>query len=153
MADTLKSEWIMDVKAEVSPPIEIADGPMGLRRIIPIGGGTFEGPKLKGTVLAGGADYQILRKDGVTVLEAKYLLKTDDGVTIAVTNKGMRHGPPEVLKRLFAGEPVDPSEYYFRAAPEFEAPSGRYEWLNKSLFMSVGERKVDGVVIHFYRIL
>lgn len=153
MADALKSEWIMDLKADVAPPVEIADGPMGTRRVIPILGGTFEGPTLKGKVVPGGADYQILRKDDVTVLEAKYLLETDDGVTIAVTNRGMRHGPPEVLKRLFAGEPVDPSEYYFRAVPEFEAPPGPYEWLNKSLFMSVGERTVDGVVIHFYRIL
>jgi hypothetical protein len=153
MAQALQSEWIMDVKAEVAPPIEIADGPMGTRRIISIGGGTFEGPRLKGRIVPGGADYQILRRDGVLVLVAKYLLETDDGVIIAVANRGMRHGSPEVLRRLAAGEPVAPSEYYFRAAPEFEAPSGRYDWLNKSLFMSVGERYSAGVVIHIHRIL
>jgi Protein of unknown function (DUF3237) len=153
MTEALKSEWIMDVKAEVAPPIEIADTPLGTRRIIPIGGGTFEGPRLKGKVVPGGADYQILRQDGVTVLEAKYLLETDDGVTIGVTNRGMRHGSPEVIRKLAAGEKVDPSEYYFRAAPEFETPSGPYDWLNKSLFMSVGERYSAGVVIHIHRIL
>ncbi len=153
MADVLKSEWIMDLKAEVAPPIEIADAPLGPRRIIPILGGSFEGPALKGKVVPGGADYQILRRDGVTVLEAKYLLETDDGAVIAVVNRGMRHGPAEVLQRVMAGEAVDPSEYYFRAAPEFEAPAGPYDWLNKSLFMTTGERYSDGVIIHFHRIL
>lgn len=153
MAEALQSEWIMDVKADVAPPIEIEDGPMGTRRIIPIGGGSFEGPKLKGRVVPGGADYQFIRKDDVVILEAKYLLETDDGVTIAVTNRGMRHAAPEVLRRLSAGEIVAPEEYYFRAAPEFEAPQGRHEWLNKSLFMSVGERYAAGVVIHIHRIL
>ena len=153
MADTLKSEWIMDVMADVAPPIEIPETPLGPRRIIPILGGSFEGPLLKGRVVPGGADYQIVRKDGVTILEAKYLLETDDGAVISVINRGMRHGPPEVLRRVMAGEKVDPSEYYFRAAPEMEAPIGKYEWINKALFMSVGERSKSGVVIHFYRIL
>ena len=76
MAEALKSEWIMDVKADVAPPIEVPDAPLGPKRIIPILGGTFEGPLLKGRVVPGGADYQIVRKDGVTILEAKYLLET-----------------------------------------------------------------------------
>ena len=153
MADALNTEWIMDVKADVAPPIEVPDSPLGPKRIIPILGGTFEGPLLKGRVVPGGADYQIVRKDGVTILEAKYLLETDDGVIISVVNRGMRHGPADVLRRVMAGEAVNPSEYYFRAAPEMEAPIGKYDWLNKSLFMSVGDRSVSGVVIHFHRIL
>ena len=153
MVDALKSEWVMDVKADVAPPINIPETPLGPRRIIPILGGSFEGPKLKGRVLPGGADYQIIRKDDVTILEAKYLLETDDGAVISVINRGMRHGPAEVLRRVMAGEKVDPSEYYFRAAPEMEAPVGKYEWINKALFMSVGERSATGVLIHFYKIL
>jgi Protein of unknown function (DUF3237) len=153
MAEALKSEWVMDVKADVAPAIEIEKTPLGTRRIIPIGGGTVEGPRLKGKVLPGGADYQISRSDGVTVLEARYLLETDDGAIVAVRNRGMRHGPPEVMRRLAGGEAVDPGDYYFRAAPEFEAPAGRYDWLNKSLFMSVGERYSGGVIIHIHRIL
>ena len=92
MADVLKSEWIMDLKAEVAPPIEIADAPLGPRRIIPILGGTVsKGRPLKGKVVPGGADYQILRRDGVTVLEAKYLLETDDGADHR--GRQSRHAP------------------------------------------------------------
>jgi len=74
----------------------------------PILGGRLDGARLKGEILGGGADWQFTRADAVTVLEALYLLRTHDGVTIQVTNRGLRHGPPEVMKRLAQGQPVDP---------------------------------------------
>jgi hypothetical protein len=70
-----------------------------------------------------------------------------------VTNRGIRRGPPAVMERLGRGEPVDPSEYYFRTVAEFEAPVGsKYEWLNQSLFIGVAERKPDAAIVRFYRV-
>jgi hypothetical protein len=86
------------------------------------------------------------------VVEALYLLRTDDGVTIQVRNRGMRHGPEAVMQRLAAGDAVDPSEYYFRALPAITAPAGPYEWLNRSLFVCSGARMVDSVRLWFYQI-
>ena len=121
--------------------------------MVPILSGTFEGPEIKGEILPGGIDWQLIRSDKVTEIEAHYVLKTDDGVLIRVINRGFRYGPPEVMQRLAAGELVDPAEYYFRAAPLFEAPSGRYEFLNCALFVCTGERYPDLVVVHVFEIL
>lgn len=78
---------------------------------------------------------------------------THDGVTIRVSSKGMRHGPPAVMARLNAGEVVPPEQYYMRAVARFDAPGGTCDWLNKALFVSWGERYADKVVIHYYGVL
>jgi hypothetical protein len=132
---------------------EVGNTPHGRRRIIPITGGTFNGPAIKGTVEAGGADWQIIRTDNVAELDAQYTLKTDDGVLIYIRNKGYRHGPAEVLQRLAKGEAVNPKEYYFRATPIFETASEKYNYLNKYIYIASGERKKDSVVINFYKVL
>jgi hypothetical protein len=132
---------------------ELGNTPHGRRRIIPITGGTFKGPAIKGTVESGGADWQIVRADNVAELDAQYTLKTDDGVLIYVRNKGYRHGPAEVLQRLAKGEAVNPKEYYFRATPVFETASEKYNYLNKYIYIASGERKKDSVVINFYKVL
>jgi hypothetical protein len=145
-------ELLLEVRADLGAPSVVGQTPEGLRRVLPILGGTFEGPRLRGEVLAGGADWQYVRADEVTVVDAQYLLRTHDGVLLQVRNRGLRHGPREVLRRLSAGESVDPSAYYFRAAPSFSAPAGPYEWLNRSLFVSTGARYAMSVVLWFYRI-
>lgn len=132
---------------------EVGNTPHGRRRIIPITGGTFEGPAIKGTVEAGGADWQIIRADNVAELNAKYTLKTNDGALIYIENKGYRHGPAEVLQRLAKGEAVDVKEYYFRTTPVFETASEKYDYLNKYIYIATGERKKDSVIIHFYKVL
>lgn len=149
----LKAELQFTATIAVGPTVDLGPGPRGGRRMVPILSGPFEGPRIKGEILPGGTDWQLVRTDGVTEIEAHYTLKTDDGVLIRVINKGFRHGPPEVMRRLAAGEAVDASEYYFRAAPTFDAPSGRYEWLNRSLFVSSGERFPDRVVLRFFEVL
>jgi Protein of unknown function (DUF3237) len=132
---------------------ELGTTPHGRRRIIPITGGTFEGPAIKGTVEAGGADWQIIRADNVAELDAQYTLKTDDGVFIYIKNKGYRQGPPEVMQRLAKGETVDAKEYYFRTTPVFETASDKYNYLNKYIYIATGERKATTVVISFFKIL
>ena len=125
----------------------------GKRRIIPITGGTFEGPNMKGTIVAGGADWQTVRTDGTADLEARYTLKTDDNALIYIQNKGIRIGKPEVLARLAKGEKVNPSEYYMRTTATFEVAEGKYSWLTKSVVVATGMRNAKSVVIRFYKVL
>ncbi len=146
-------ELLFEVRATLETPILVGEVPEGARRVVPIRGGTFEGVRLRGTVVPGGADWQYLRADGVMVVEAQYLLRTDDGVIIQVNNRGMRHGPEAVMRRLGAGESVDPAEYYFRATPRLSAPAGRYAWLNRRVFLCSGARLPDAVLLWFYEVL
>jgi hypothetical protein len=145
-------ELALELTATLETPHSIGQTPHGVRRVVPIVGGTFEGPTLRGTVVPGGADWQVTRSDGVSELEALYLLRTDDGVLIQVRNRGLRHGPDAVMQRLFAGHLVDPSEYYFRSVPAFAAPAGRYQWLNRSLFLGTGARQANSVRLWMYRV-
>jgi hypothetical protein len=148
-------EFAFEVRAEVADPIVVGELPTGqTRRIIDIIGGTVEGPEIKGRVLRGGADWQLIRRgDGFTDVDARYALETDDGEIIYVSNIGIRHAPPEVMARLNAGEVVDQSQIYMRTVPKFEATSPKYEWLTRSLFICTGERYPNGVIIRFFRVL
>jgi hypothetical protein len=145
-------EFAFEVRAEVADPTVVGQVPNGLRRIIDITGGTFEGPGLKGKLLPGGADWQIIKEDGFTDIDARYTLQTDAGDLIYVTNVGIRHAAPEVMRRLNAGETVDQSEIYFRAIPKFETAAPELQWLMRSIFVSTGERYPNGVIIRFWRV-
>jgi len=153
MPDAINFEWLMDAHVLVSRPLQVGDTPNGFQQAVPIGAGTFAGPRLRGTAIAGSADWQIVQKDGINMLDVVGAMLTDDGVTIRVASKGMRHGPPDVMARLARGEPVPPEQYYMRAVAEFTAPTGKYDWLNRALFVSWGERYADKVVIHYYQVL
>ena len=147
-------EFVFEVTATLAPPQELGATKYGIRRIINITGGTFSGPKIKGTVLSGGADWQTIREDGTADLVAKYSLRTDDGKIILVENTGIRTAPRDVLERLAKGEAVPPSEYYMRTAAKMEVEAGStYDWLNTSVMISTGMRKANSVVIRFYRVL
>ena len=150
---TLAGELVFEARVSVAPPLELGETPRGRRRVIHITGGTVSGPRLSGTIIPGGADWQIIRSDGVTELTALYEIKTDDGVLIHVTNRGLRHGPEAVMQRLARGEAVDPAEYYFRTVPVFEAPTGRYDWLNRAVFVGSGARSASEVHLAVFRVL
>ncbi len=125
----------------------------GMRRAIPILGGTFEGQDIKGSVLPGGYDWQLLRTDGVTEIDARYLLQTDDGVLVTITNKGLRHGAADVMQKLANGEDVVPDQYYFRTSPVFETGDSRYYWLTNNIFIANGIRKPALVMIQVWKVL
>jgi hypothetical protein len=144
-------EFVFELTAQVKAPDKIPTN-AGERRIVPILGGSLEGPLLRGKVVPGGADYQLVHADGFTEIEARYVVETDQGERIYVTNKGMRHAAPEVMAELNAGRPVDPSKIYFRAIPTFETAAPRLQWLTRSLFLTTGERYPEGVKIRCYRI-
>jgi hypothetical protein len=148
-------EFVCALKVTVDKPMTIGDTGHGIRRVVPITGGGFEGPKMKGEVLNGGADWQIVNSDNTkTELEALYQLKTEDGVFIHVRNIGMRVTSTEVANRLLKGEKVESNEYYFRAVPKFEAPkNSKYNWLNDAIFICKGIRMPDHVLIQVWKVL
>lgn len=146
-------EFAFEVRADVADPTVVGDLPTGTRRIIDILGGTFEGPELKGTLLPGGADWQLIHADGFTELDARYTLKTETGHLIYVSNVGIRHAPADVIRRVNEGEPVDQAQIYFRAVPRFETGAPELKWLMRSIFVATGERYPSGVVIRFWRVL
>jgi hypothetical protein len=145
-------EFVFGLKARLGDMVVIGKSPEGLRRMIPILDGTFAGPGLQGKVLGGGADWQFVRDDGVTVAEAVYLLEAHDGTLIQVRNRGVRRGPAEVIERLAAGEDVDPAEYYFRTSPSFLVKDGPHAWLNSDLFVATGARMANAIELWFYRV-
>jgi len=145
--------FAFEVAAQVGAPLDLGEAQYGHRRIVPIVSGTFEGPLLKGRILPGGADWQILRPDGSAELDARYTLETDAGALIYVVNRGMRHGPREVLEKLNRGERVDAGAYYFRSAATFETSAPECQWLTRAVVVGVGERYPDKVVIRFWEVL
>jgi len=145
--------FAFEVAADVHTAFDLGQTQAGHRRIIPIAGGVVSGPKLRGRVLPGSADWQILRPDGTADLDARYTIQSEDGALIYVVNRGVRHGPAEVLARLNQGERVDPASYYFRSAASFETGAPQHAWLTRAVLLGVGERYPDKVVIRFWELL
>ena len=127
--------------------------PFGDRRVAVVDSGSFEGARLKGTVLKGGTDWILGRSDGVLQLDVRLTLRTHDGDIIAMTYRGYRHGPAAAIDRLNRGEKVDPAEYYFRIAPFFETASEKYGWLNRIIALGTGDRRSDGPVYDVFEVL
>ena len=146
-------EFVFAADVSVDAPQELGDVAKGGRCIVPITGGTFSGPDLRGTVVPGGADFQVLRGDSVAELEARYTLRTDDGALIYVRNHALRHGPADVMAALAAGCPVAPGSYYFRGATFFETGAARYTWLTRHIVVCTGQREPAGVKLRFYKML
>jgi hypothetical protein len=144
---------VCDIEARVGPIRDLGPTPHGRRRIIDIAGGTLTGPRLAGSVVSGGADWQYVRADGVIELEARYCIRTGDGIEIAVTNRGLRRAAPEIMERMSRGEAVDPALVYFRTVPVFEAPAGPYAWLNESVFLATAARFPDTVRIKVFEVM
>ena len=150
----LATEFCFTARAELGAPITIGDMSQGMRRFVPILGGKVDGPRLSGSIATAGGDWQIIVSTRRIEVEARYFIRTHDGVLIAVFNRGFRRAEPDVMQRLANGEAVPPDQYYFRATPRFEAPiDSPHAWLNDSLFVATAERERAAAVIHFHRIL
>ena len=143
---------VADLVARIATPIEIGRISGNLRRVIPIAGGDVLGPRIRGRVLPGGADFQMMRADGITDLHARYVIETDDRQLIYVENSGVRFGPPELTEKLRRGEEVDPGLIYFRSTPRFETAAPDYEWLMQHLFLCSGARFPDRVELRFFQV-
>lgn len=144
---------VFDIEAAVAPIRDLGPTPHGRRRIVPILGGTVKGPRLQGVLVPGGADWQYVRSDGVVELVARYSIRATDGTEIAVTNRGLRRAPSEIMERMARGEQVDPALVYCRTVPLFEAPTGPHAWLNGSLFVCNAVRLPDKVQVAVFEVL
>jgi Protein of unknown function (DUF3237) len=141
------------IHAELADILHLGRTPYGERRVINILGGRVEGEKLSGRILPGGADWQIIRSDGVADIKARYTIESDRGARILVASDGLRHGPPAVMERLARGEPVDPAQYYFRTVMRFETSDPDLDWLNRILALARGAREARAVRLEVFEVL
>ncbi|SRR5260370_11071282 len=153
MPPALQTKYVFSLAIKVGAPIVAGDLGYGVRRIIPILGGEVRGEGIKGTILPVGADFQTIRPDGLTELEAKYAFEMDDGAIVYIENVGIRFGPKPLLDRIASGEMVDPALIYFRSVPKFETDAEKYRWLMEDLFIGVGARHPDRVEIDVHQVL
>ena len=135
----------MTVRFTAAPTQNIGTVPHGVRTVIPVTGGEFEGPRLRGKVLGGG-DWLLQRADGVLELDLRVTLETDDHALIYMAFQGLRHGPPDVIAAFSRAEVVDPARYYFRTVPRFETSADAYSFLNRIVTIGVGETRPPGAV-------
>lgn len=141
-----------DLSVQVGKPQEAGRTVRGLRRLIPILGGEAVGQGWRARVLPGGADFQLVVSDTLAELDARYMLETDGGDLVYVTNRALRSGPPELMVRLVRGEPVDPALIYFRCSPSFETASASLRWITERMFVGSGARHPDRVVMRFFEL-
>jgi hypothetical protein len=149
---SVRTRPLFVLRLEVKSMQLIGATPTGFRRVGVVTAGSFEGERLSGAVLEGGSDWQFVRSDAVT-LDVRLVLKTQDGSLITMTYKGFRHGSPAVLARIDQGEPVDPSEYYFRSNPSFDTAAPAFDWLNRIVAVGIGHRRADGPVYSIFEVL
>ena len=131
----MNSRLLMTLRLTTAALQDVGATPHGARSIFPITGGEFDGPRLRGKVLAGGGDWAALRSDGVLELDLRITLETDDGARIYMTFTGMRHGAA-----------TDAAGEYFRTLPRFETAAPKYAFLNEILAVGSGEARADGPV-------
>ena len=118
----IRTAFLFTVTITVATPQIVGATPIGERRNVPVTGGTFEGKRLRGTIMPGGSDWIVVRADGVWQLDVRLPLQTDDGALINMSYKGFRHGPAAVLDRLNRGETVDPPSIISGRHPSSRPP-------------------------------
>jgi hypothetical protein len=153
MTPALQTKYVLSLAIKIGAPIVAGDFGYGVRRIVPILGGDVRGEGIKGSIFPHGADFQTIRPNGLTELEAKYAFKMDDGAIVYIENIGIRFGPKQLLDRIAKGEIVDPALIYFRSVPKFETGAENYRWLMENLFVGVGARYPDRVEIDVHQVL
>jgi hypothetical protein len=138
---------VFRLEADLGEVVDVGNVPQGRRRIVPLTGGTFTGPRLNGSLVPGAsADWQIVRPDGTALGDIRFTLQTKQGEALYVRSQGVRHGDAKVLARLSRGEEVDASEYMFRTSTQIETAAAELDWLNKGVFISVAGRQPGGVI-------
>lgn len=142
--------FFADLSVEVAAPQQVGAVALGLRRVIPIVGGTARGEGWSGRVLPGGADFQLIVHPGYAELDARYVIELDGGELLFVQNRALRSGPPELMQRIARGEAVDPDRIYFRCQPRLETAVKALAWVNERLFVGSGARHPERVAMRFF---
>ena len=148
----INTEFLFTLALEIQVS-SLGETPYGNRRIFHFDGGSFEGPKLKGKVLPGGGGSSLIRRDEVLEVDVRLSLETEDMHQISMAWKGLRHGPKEVMDRLYRGEIVDPRSYYFRTTPYFETSSEKYGWMNRICSIAKGSLSPNARTLDVFQVL
>jgi hypothetical protein len=150
----LKTEFLFRIVLTVGTPQPVGATRAGELRIVPVTGGTVEGPRLTGQVLPGtAADWLRVDADGTAHMDVRLTIRSAGGAHVYMHYTGIRTGSPEVLARLNAGEAVDPSEYYFRTAVRFETGAAEFAWLNRVIAVGIGQRPPSGPIYDIYAVV
>jgi len=151
---SLPTRLLFTLEIFLHPIHDLGATPYGKRRLVPVSGGRFEGPRLRGEVIGNvGGDWLIQRADDTFRSDVRLALRTDDGALISMTYSGIRHAAPEVSERIARGEDVAPSEYYLRTAAFFETASPDHRWVNDLIAVGVGRRLPQSVIYDLHEIL
>jgi len=142
-------EFAFELRVDVDPPLRIGRSADEELTFTPITGGTVVGPLLNGTVIAGGGDWAVERSR-TSQLEARYLLRADDGAVIDVLSRGYYRASEEVFARVMAGEDVPETEYYFRTAPVFQTDSPAHRWLAEHQFIGLARDEEEQIRIRVF---
>jgi hypothetical protein len=145
-------EFLASLAVQVGSPVEVGRTRTGLRRVIPISGGTVTGPELNGRILPAGADFQLITSETSSDLDARYVIETDDGDRLFVMNAAYRTGSAEDIAALVRGEEVPAERIYFRCSPRFEVAGDRWAWLESTVVIGSGRREPDRVLIDLWRV-
>ena len=148
----LRTELLTRLVVEFEAPQDVGATPAGTRRILPMRRGHASGPHLRGQVLPGSGDWVLVRSDGVAQLDIRITLRTEEGALIHLQSQGLLDLPADLRGRILAGEPVDPSQYYFRTTVAFETAAEPYRWLNRIVAVGVGRRTAAGMVTDVFAI-
>jgi len=149
----ISNDPILSIHADLADILHLGHTPSGERRLIGILGGRVEGPRLRGHILPGGADWQIVRPDGVAEVSARYAVETENGARVLVESEGLRHGPPDVMERLARDEAVEASAYYFRTVMRFATADLSLDWLNRIIAIARGTRRPRAVSLEVFEVL
>jgi Protein of unknown function (DUF3237) len=149
----LRSTYLGELKIEVTGTYLLGESPLGRRRLDRLDRGHFKGPKVQAEVLAGGMDLLLGGADGAVRPDVRLALRLDDGETLLIVYRGVRHASPEVMQRIARGEAVPPDDYYLRTGLVFETASKTYDWLNRIVAVGVGRREPGAVVYDVFEVL
>ncbi len=144
----LEFEKLFYLEADCAEIIPVGDVGTADLNIYPIIGGYFEGEKMNGEVVNLGADWNYMDKDGVDVMDTRYLLKTDDGAYISLSTNGRYLNTKEQDEALDRGEFIDPNKYYFRQHLFFQTGAEKYKWLNGVIAFAVMGIKPTGEICY-----
>ncbi len=150
--DVPKLDFVSRFTILLGDPLTLGPGPQGERRVVPILGGTFAGPKLSGSIRPGGADWQIVAPNGLVTIDTRYTLDSLAGPIFTATT-GVRVATPEVMARISLGEEVSPDEYYFRLVVKLESGIDSLWWVNNSIFIAKAERGKSQVAYDLFAVL
>jgi hypothetical protein len=148
----VRTKPLFQLRDEVPPLFIVGATPNAFRRIRVVVGGSFEGERLSGKVVCGN-DWQDVRRDNCTKLDARLLLKANDDSLIVMKYQCLRAGEASVLAQLDRGEPVDPASYYLRFIALFETSAPKYGWINRIVALGVGSRLPDGPLYNVFEVL